>query len=357
MNTELFDYELPEERIAQTPAQRRDRSRLMRVERSSRTVSHHFFAELPDLLPAGTRLFRNNASVLKARLMARRPSGGSVECLLLRPCREDARRWWCLLRPGRRLQAGAQFGIPGHFSATVLNKSTEAEYEVHFDLENCANVVELTEQLGSMPLPAYIRRESQDSRTTEDQERYQTVYADPDRKVAAAAPTAGLHFTPELLDRMAAGGFSFHDLTLHVGLGTFRPISSSTIEAHTMHREFYEIPPSTLSALQTAGSPRLAVGTTSLRAIEHWHRNGSSPVSPPASFTAEADLYIYPPATFYMDALVTNFHLPRSTLLCLLAAFLAPECSEGIEWFKELYAEALAHDYRFFSYGDAMLIL
>jgi S-adenosylmethionine:tRNA ribosyltransferase-isomerase len=182
------------------------------------------------------------------------------------------------------------------------------------------------------------------------------VYADRAKTVAAAAPTAGLHFTPELLGQLAGDGISFADVTLHVGLGTFRPITAENIEDHVIHRELYEIPAATQERFFHPGGRRIAVGTTSLRATEHFRRDHAAPTG--RDFFAEADLFVFPPATFHaVDALVTNCHQPRSTLLCLVAAFLTPGTTDGVTWCREIYAEAVARDYRFLSYGDAMLIL
>ncbi|MDR0536391.1 MAG: tRNA preQ1(34) S-adenosylmethionine ribosyltransferase-isomerase QueA [Puniceicoccales bacterium] len=382
MNTALFDYELPPELIADTPASRRDASRLMLVRRAARTVSHHHFHELPALLPARTVLFRNNARVLRARLAGERPGGGRVECLLLRPA-GSPETWWCLLKPGKKA-AAAGFALPGPATATVLGQS-DGEYRVHFTLPAGETVLTLSEKKGELPLPPYIERARRERGTPPcaqlDHERYQTLYADPRRTVAAAAPTAGLHFSEAVLSALGARGIPCHDLTLHVGLGTFQPMKTETVEEHTIHREFYEIPSTTLAAFDAAvasNAPRLAVGTTTLRALEDHARkheggrqgvgaatgmeNADARTRPPAAggnpVFDEAGLFIHPPCTFLgADALLTNFHLPRSTLLCLVSAFLSPGTMDGIEWFKSLYAEAIARSYRFYSYGDAMLIL
>ncbi|MFZ9683727.1 MAG: S-adenosylmethionine:tRNA ribosyltransferase-isomerase, partial [Cephaloticoccus sp.] len=195
-----------------------------------------------------------------------------------------------------------------------------------------------------------------DSRRDQDLSRYQTVYADRARQVAVAAPTAGLHFTPELLAETARRGVGTADVTLHVGLGTFRPIASETVEAHDIHRELYELPRATAAQLFAPTGRRIAVGTTTVRTVEHFLRSHDQP--PADDFVGEADIYIYPPAEFRgVDALITNFHQPRSTLLCLVSAFLAPGSTDGIAWLHEIYREAIAREYRFFSYGDAMLIL
>jgi S-adenosylmethionine:tRNA ribosyltransferase-isomerase len=384
LRAELFDYDLPERLIAQVPAQRRDESRLLVVHRAEHRIEHRHFRDLGEYLRAGDTLFRNNAAVIPARLHARRPTGGEVECLLLRPAvtvshreggeadrgdpdgllrlppRRDPRNdavqdWWCLLRPGKKLPVGATFELPGEFSATVLEKTGDGTARVRFDTPH-GDILAAANRIGDMPLPPYIERHKAETERALDRERYQTVYADRARQVAAAAPTAGLHFTPELLAQLAATGVKFADLTLHVGLGTFRPITAENIESHDIHRETYEVPSSTARALFAPTGRRIAVGTTSVRSIEDYlarHRT-----APAQRFLGEADIFIYPPRTFAgVDALITNFHQPRSTLLCLVAAFLAPGSAHGIAWLKEIYAEAVAREYRFYSYGDAMLIL
>ena len=366
MKTDLFDYHLPERLIAQTPAQRRDHSRLLVVHRAERRIEHRRFLDLGDYLRAGDTLFRNNAAVLPARLHARRPTGGAVECLLLRPAAASgalaattpatADEWWCLLRPGRKLPPGETFGVPGLFTATVREKADDGTFRVAFAGADGADIVALAQRSGEMPLPPYIAARDDDALKALDRERYQTVYAAPEKSVAAAAPTAGLHFTPELLARLAAAGVHFADVTLHVGLGTFRPIATENIEEHAIHREVYEVPLATQRAQFAPTGRRVVVGTTSLRTLEDFRRKHPAPTG--ADLYDEAGLFIYPPADFLAaDALITNFHQPRSTLLCLVSAFLVPGSTDGIAWLKEIYAEAIARDYRFFSYGDAMLIL
>lgn len=370
LSTDLFDYHLPERLIAQTPTARRDASRLLVVHRAERRIEHRCFTDLGEYLRPGDTLFRNTAAVLPARLLARRPTGGAVECLLLRPAAgADENRWWCLLRPGKKLPPGASFGIDGRFTGTVLQKDDEGAALVDFlcspPLEN---IVAVANQVGEVPLPPYIAREHTADERIADLERYQTVYADRARQVAAAAPTAGLHFTTELLARLASAGVHTADLTLHVGLGTFKPIATATVEAHAIHREIYEVPAATRDAVvaPAAGTRRVAIGTTSVRTLEDFCRKHAARVptgdsalaDPNRSTLGEAAIYLYPPTRFIaVDALITNFHQPRSTLLCLVAAFLTPGSVEGVDWLREIYAEAIAREYRFFSYGDAMLIL
>lgn len=357
MKTDLFDYPLPERLIAQTPAQQRDASRLLVVHRSERRLEHRLFRDLGGYLRAGDTLVRNNAAVIPARLHAHRPSGGQVECLLLRPA-ASADEWWCLLRPGRKLPRGETFGVDGLFTATVREKTAEGTFRVAFACAEGRDILAVANRIGDMPLPPYIAERDDAATKQLDRERYQTVYADRAHQVAAAAPTAGLHFTPQLLEQLAAAGVKFADVTLHVGLGTFRPIATEHVEEHAIHRELYEIPAATQAVLldPRRTGRRIAVGTTSVRTLEHFLRDHAAPLG--RDHFAEADLFIYPPRDFRgIDALITNFHQPRSTLLCLVAAFLQPGSTDGIAWLKEIYAEAVARDYRFFSYGDAMLIL
>ena len=354
LKTELFDYQLPERLIAQKPAERRDQSRLLVVDRAAHTVEHRHFHELPGFLRAGDCLFRNNAAVIPARLHAPRPTGGRVECLLLRPA-AGGNEWWCLLRPGKKLPVGATFGLAGFFSATVRERTADGLARVAFATDD-GDILAVANRIGEMPLPPYIAGRHSEEERNLDRQRYQTVYADRGHQVAAAAPTAGLHFTPELLCELAAQGVGSADLTLHVGLGTFRPIAAVEVEEHAIHREVYEIPAATQQALFATSGRRLAVGTTSVRSIEDFLSAHTAPTG--HDCVGEADIFLYPPHVFRgVDALVTNFHQPRSTLLCLVAAFLAPGSTDGIAWLREIYADAIAREYRFFSYGDAMLIL
>jgi len=357
--TSRFDYDLPGDLIAQTPAARRDGSRLLVVDRQRRSVTHAMFGDLPGYLRPGDTLFRNNAAVLPARLHGRRPTGGAVECLLLRKvgAQPGAETWQCLVKPGRRLQPGAAFEVAGGaLSATVASVGTDGSVLVRFAVAAGDTVVEAANRAGDVPLPPYIER-GDDSHRLEDRERYQTVYADRGRQVAVAAPTAGLHFTPGLLGEIAALGVRTADLTLHVGLGTFKPIGAEEIEAHAIHRELYEIPEDTQRALfPPLAGRRIAVGTTTVRSIEDFLAGHDGPLG--RAHLAETGLFIHPPRVFRgVDALITNFHQPRSTLLCLVAAFLTPGSTDGIGWLMEIYAEAISRRYRFFSYGDSMLVV
>ena len=361
LSTDLFDYTLPPHLVAQTPAARRDASRLLVVNRANRTVSHHTFSDLPQFLHAGDTLFRNNAAVIPARLHAHRPTGGLIECLLLRPdTTQGDNVWWCLVRPGKKLPIAATFAHGDDFAGTILAKDPEGAALIRFTTPPGQSIVDVANRLGDVPLPPYIERADPTAERPRDIERYQTVYADRARQVAVAAPTAGLHFTTELLATLAAQGIGTAEVTLHVGLGTFKPIDAASVEDHAIHRELYELPVVTQRALfpatRTATGRRIAVGTTTVRSVEDFLARHTAALDHP--HFAEAGIYIYPPRTFAgVDALITNFHQPRSTLLCLVSSFLTPGSTDGIAWLHEIYAEAIAREYRFFSYGDAMLIL
>lgn len=357
VKTDDFDYDLPPALIAQHPVAQRDTSRLLVIDRASHTIRHCRFSDLPSFLQAGDLMVRNTARVLPARIHARKNSGGQVECLLLYPTEDDT-TWSALLKPGRRLKPGTRFGLPGHFEAEVIQKDSSGECRVRF-LENAyGHVPGLAEAIGDMPLPPYVdRRENGPADQREDRERYQTVYARPDRTVAAAAPTAGLHFTSSIDQQLLTRGVQTAEIILHVGLGTFRPIESDRVEDHPMHAETYEIPAPTRDQLAADRNGRLvAIGTTSLRALEAFRRSVDRLEGP--AWIDRTDLFIYPPAEFgLVNCLLTNFHLPKSTLLCLVAAFLCPGKTDGIPWLKEIYKTAVENNYRFLSYGDAMLIL
>jgi S-adenosylmethionine:tRNA ribosyltransferase-isomerase len=352
MLTSELDFELPADRIAQSPTDRRDRSRLLVYRRKEREVSHHHFHELPDLLPSNLSIFRNDVSVLKARLSGKRPTGGSVECLLLRPAESSESTWRCLLKPGGKTARAGKFFLPGEYEATVLDSLPSGEYLVRFDLPRDADPLALAQRIGELPLPPYVQRAADDM----DELRYQTVYANTKNRSAVAAPTAGLHFTPDILQRLEEDAHSIHNLTLSVGLGTFRPIETERIEDHPMHAEEFSLEPETKKALLSNDRKKLAIGTTTVRTIEHYLAHPDP--DPQKATRAEANLFIRPPYPFRgIDHLLTNFHLPGSTLLCLVAAFLSPGEKDGLAILKDLYAQAISLEYRFFSYGDAMLIL
>ena len=340
MKTSDFYYDLPKELIAQTPIEKRDASRLMTLERTTGAVEHHHFYELPDFLNPGDCLILNDSRVLPARLLGQRlPGGGACEVLLL--IDRGDKTWECLVRPGRKMRTGAKLSFGnGELTAEVVGELEGGNRLVRFDYDGI--FLEVLEHLGKMPLPPYIKEELQ------DQERYQTVYS----KVlgSAAAPTAGLHFTPELLETIKAKGVEIGYVTLHVGLGTFRPVKEDTIEDHEMHSEFCTIPQETadlINRTKAAGGRCICVGTTSCRTLESWAAEDGH-MEAQAGWT---NIHIYPGYRFkVMDGLVTNFHLPESTLIMLVSAF------AGREHILNAYEEAVREKYRFFSFGDAMFI-
>ena len=334
-----FSFDLPEELIAQTPLQRRDASRLLHLDKNTGELEHAHFYDLPRYLRAGDCLVLNDSRVLPARLIGSRPSGGAVELVLLRDL--GAGKWECLSRPGRKTRPGQEllFG-DGELSATVLEVTEGGNRIVQFHYEGI--FLEVLERLGKMPLPPYIREELQDS------ERYQTVYS---RELgSAAAPTAGLHFTRELLEEIEKKGVNIAYVTLHVGLGTFRPVKEEEIEDHPMHAEFCIVPERTarlVTETKRKGGRIVSVGTTSCRTLESFAREDGS-LEPCSGWT---NIFIYPGYRFKcIDALVTNFHLPESTLIMLVSAL------AGREHVLNAYKVAVEERYRFFSFGDAMLI-
>ena len=333
-------YELPEDLIAQTPTERRDASRLMLLNKTTGQIGHALFSDLPNYIHPGDLLVMNDSRVLPARLIGRKPTGGAVEVLLLRDCGEGS--WECLTRPGKKTHAGAEilFG-EGELTATVEGELPGGNRLLKFKYSGI--FLEVLERLGRMPLPPYIHEELQDS------ERYQTVYS----RIpgSAAAPTAGLHFTKELMGRIRSMGVGIAFLTLHVGLGTFRPVKSENIEDHEMHSEFCMIPEETATAVtetKRAGGRIIAVGTTSCRTLEAFSSEEGT-LKPASGWT---NIFIYPGYRFKcVDALVTNFHLPESTLVMLVSAL------AGREHVLKAYAEAVREKYRFFSFGDAMILI
>ncbi|MDO5400236.1 MAG: tRNA preQ1(34) S-adenosylmethionine ribosyltransferase-isomerase QueA [Eubacteriales bacterium] len=340
MKTHDFYYDLPEELIAQTPLQQRDASRLMVLDRVSGQVTHKHFYDILDYLNPGDCLVMNDSRVLPARLLGHRPTGGAVEVLLLRDL--GGKCWECLCKPGRKMQPGSQviFG-DGELTATVRSVQEDGNRVVEFHYEGI--FLEVLERLGKMPLPPYIKAE------LADQERYQTVYS---REVgSAAAPTAGLHFTRELLEKIREKGVKTAFVTLHVGLGTFRPVKAEEVLDHHMHSELCMISAETaeiLNQTKAQGGRIICVGTTSCRTLE-------SLVNDDGTFKAKSkwtDIFIYPGYRFKaMEGLITNFHLPESTLVMLVSAF------AGREHVLNAYQEAVKERYRFFSFGDAMCII
>ena len=340
LKTHDFWYDLPEELIAQTPLQKRDSSRLLAMDRRTGAMEHRHFYDILDYLNPGDTLVMNDSRVLPARLLGHRPvTGGAIEVLLLRDLGGD--QWECLAKPGRKMQVGQQviFG-DGQLTATVTQVQEDGNRIVKFDYQGI--FLEVLESLGKMPLPPYIKEELQ------DQERYQTVYS---KEVgSAAAPTAGLHFTEELLQQIQEKGIHLAFVTLHVGLGTFRPVKAETLSEHHMHSELCMISEETaelLNRTRKEGGRIVCVGTTSCRTLESLVNEDGS-FSPKSRWT---DIFIFPGYQFKaMDALITNFHLPESTLVMLVSAF------AGRAHILDAYAEAVREKYRFFSFGDAMYL-
>jgi len=371
MRTADFDFLLPLELIAQHPAARRDDSRLLVLQRPQGTLTHHRFPDLISYLRSGDVLVLNNSRVIPARLRGvNMKSRGQFEILLLE---ENATNdWWAMMKPGKRARIGTQIQLGkqnaerGTIIATVAETNPEGHRRLQFS--GCENILTQLDALGEIPLPPYIRRGAtistatdSDSKACEDRERYQTVFAQPPGSVAA--PTAGLHFTPELLEKIRVLGVEVCFVTLHVGLGTFAPVKAESLAEHVMHEERFEISEATARTVNNAKCADrrvIAVGTTSVRVLESAAVAAGSDRD---SFQIKAGpgrtrIFIHPPRAFkIVDALVTNFHLPCSTLLMLVSAFATPGETRGRETILAAYAEAVREQYRFFSYGDAMLIL
>jgi len=348
---------LPPDLIAQQPAARRDGSRLLVLHRKSRIIEHRQFPNLLEFLKPGDVLVLNNSRVIPARLRGvNGKTGGKFEILLLEEC--DNNDWWAMMRPGKRAKIGSQIrvlgknGTPAEIIATVISINDEGHRRLHFS--GTGNLSQELDQLGELPLPPYIERHGE---LPGDRERYQTVFAQPAGSIAA--PTAGLHFTPGFLEKIRARGVKVCFVTLHVGAGTFLPVKVEKIAAHKMHAERFEVGEVTVLAVNAAiksGHRVIAVGTTTLRTLETVARQNAGILN---VFNGKTNIYIFPPAEFQItDALLTNFHLPESTLLMLVSAFAAPgETVRGRDLIVKTYAEAIRQKYRFFSYGDAMLIL
>ena len=337
-----FDYPLPPDAIAQVPAQPRDASRLLVLERGTGAIHHGRFFRIGEWLRPNDLLVVNDSRVIPARLPATRETGGSAEVLVLRPLQGDAERWEALVRPSRRLADGARLTLRTGDRLEVGERLGDGTRAIRFEGDPHA----IMAAAGEMPLPPYIRDRSA------PEERYQTVYAHPPG--SAAAPTAGLHFTTELLARLEVEGVRRAPVTLHVGLDTFRPLEGEFTDEHHIHREWYEIPPATRRAVAEA-ERTVAVGTTAVRVLETAERNAAS--------SGWTDAYITPPFEFRaVEALITNFHLPRSSLLLLVTAFVqagmdAADPYQARDVLLGAYRTALAEGYRFFSFGDAMLIV
>lgn len=345
MRVDDFDYQLPESLIAQRPCDKRDESRLLVVHRESNTFEHKHFYDITDYLKPGDCLVLNNSKVLPARLFGtKRGTGAKVEFLLIKRVQGDL--WQTMVRPGRRVKPGdvIEFG-PG-FSAEVKDFGDQGTRLVEFRYEGI--FMERLEEFGTMPLPPYIERPTVD----EDKDRYQTVYCEPEGSVAA--PTAGLHFTTELLQKIHDRGINVVYVTLHVGIGTFRPVKATLVEDHEMHFEEYEIPGETammINDTKANGGRIISVGTTSSRTLESAAVQGEDGDWIVEAGRGSTGIFIYPGYTFkIIDALITNFHLPKSTLMMLVSALY------DRQKILEIYQEAISQEYRFFSYGDAMFI-
>lgn len=339
MKVSDFKYNLPEELIAQTPIEKRDTSRLMVLNKSKKTIEHKIFKDILDYLEPGDVLVRNNTKVLPARLYGKKETGANVEFLLLNNIEGDI--WECIVRPGNKLHVGTNV-IFGEklLKAKILEIMPGGTRKVEFEYQGIFN--EILDQIGLMPLPPYIHEE------LKEKDRYQTVYAK--YEGSAAAPTAGLHFTPELLEKIKEKGVEIANVTLHVGIGTFRPVKEETVENHQMHSEHFYIKQEDADKINKAkknGKKVIAVGTTSCRVLESI-ANEKGEVQ---ATEGDTQIFIYPGYKFKcLDALITNFHLPESTLLMLVSAL------AGREYIMEAYEEAVKEKYRFFSFGDAMFI-
>lgn len=334
-----FDYELPEERIAQTPIEPRNASRLMVLDPVEETIDHRHFYDLKEYLEPGDTLIFNDTRVMPARLIGHRDqTGGRVEVFLLR--RIDATHWETLVKPGKKAKPGNVICFSDELKCTVTDHTDFGGRVVEFSYEGVFE--EILDRLGETPLPPYIHEK------LEDKERYQTVYNR--EQGSAAAPTAGLHFTKEQMAELQAMGVNLGFVTLHVGLGTFRPVSTDVIEEHKMHKEFYRIPDETaelILATKKAGHRVIAVGTTSIRTLE----SAATAKNEIAGKSGWTEIFIYPGYEFkIVDAIITNFHLPKSTLIMLISAF------AGREFVLSAYKKAVELKYRFFSFGDAMFI-
>ncbi|MDX2183956.1 MAG: tRNA preQ1(34) S-adenosylmethionine ribosyltransferase-isomerase QueA [Gemmatimonadaceae bacterium] len=342
LRTSDYDFALSEALIAQTAVEPRDAARLMHVDRATGTITHRTFRDLDQLLSPGDTLVVNTTTVLKARLLGTRDSGAPAEVLLLRPLGDGT--WEAMVQPGAKLKPGRHVHLADRVSVeivAVLPDSGTRRVRLHAPMSD----TEMIETYGHVPLPPYIDRAD----TPADAARYQTVYRDPQAAGSVAAPTAGLHFTPALLERIAAKGVQRTDILLHVGAGTFRPVSVDDPSAHVMHEEWYQVSPAAatrLNAVRAAGGRVCAVGTTSVRTLSTCYRDGRYHAG-----EGGTSIFLHPPMSVpAIDMLVTNFHLPKSTLVMLVAAV------AGYELTMHAYRTAVAEGYRFYSYGDAMVI-
>lgn len=352
-----FAFELDERLIAQHPLPNRDESRLMRLDRTAARLDHHVFGELPHLLRAGDLLVVNDTRVVPAKFSCLRRTGAAISGLFLREITEG--RWEVMLKNAGRCRPGEQLALKNVQDVTLVLAESLGQGRYVVAVSPPSSAESILQTAGSTPLPPYIHRPA-GREAPEDSRRYQTIYAA--RPGAVAAPTAGLHFTDQLLSALEAVDVQIARLTLHVGLGTFQPVSGEDLAAHRMHAEWYDLPVEAAEAINAAKLDArriVAVGTTSVRVLETVARRCLADgrgglVFPETGWT---DIFLYPPAEFHaIDALITNFHLPRSTLLMLVAAFCSPGRTTGLRTILDAYAEAVAHRYRFYSYGEAMLI-
>jgi S-adenosylmethionine:tRNA ribosyltransferase-isomerase len=336
MKISEFDYNLPKELIAKYPVEPRDKCRLMVLDRKEKTIKHKIFKDIIDFLEEGDTVVLNDTKVIPARLKGKKETGAKIEIFLLRPFSEN--QWEVLIKNIKRLKEGQKVIFGKDFKAKLLEKYDEGKAKVELIGDD---VNKLIKKYGHIPLPPYIEREDEEK----DKDYYQTVFAR--KEGAVASPTAGLHFTPELLEKIKEKGINIVYITLHVGLGTFRPVSVENIKEHKMHEEFYQIPENTIKVIEKTkkdGKSVVAVGTTVVRTLETYAKT--------KKLEGFSDIFIYPPFKFeVVDKLITNFHLPKSTLLLLVSAF------ADKDFILKAYEEAVEKKYRFFSYGDAMLII
>lgn len=340
LQTAAYHYELPKELIAQYPSPQREESRLMHLHAGTGEIAHRKFRDIQSLLKPGDLLVLNNSKVFPARLYGSKENGSKIEILLLNPC-ADEHCWNCLAHPGKRLKEAQWLYFSDSLKGYISKGREDGQREIR--LEYSGSLYDILAEIGHIPLPPYIARQDEQS----DKERYQTVYAKEPGSVAA--PTAGLHFSKELLAELVAAGIQRTELSLHVGIGTFRPVKSASILQHTMHAELVEISQNTAQKINQAkseGRRIVAVGTTTVRSLESFWQDGAL-----QSGKKWTDIFIYPGYQMQVpDALITNFHLPESTLLMMISAF------AGYDLIQKAYQEAVAERYRFFSYGDAMYI-
>ncbi len=359
MKTDDFDYKLPKELIAQAPLKNRDQSRLLVLDKNNGEIEHKKFCDIVDYLNKGDVLVMNNSKVFPARLIGKRKNtGGKVEVFLHKLIKGN--KWQCLVG-GRKIKIELEVEFSNELNCRIVKDNEDGTWDVVFD-KNDKEMMEIVNEIGLVPLPPYIKRDSIESRDSStslrsaqnDKDAYQTVYADDDKVGSVAAPTAGLHFTPELLEKIKARGVQIEYITLHVGLGTFASVKVDDVAKHKMHTEFVEIKKDTIDKIKNAKKNNrkiIAVGTTSVRSLESFWQDPESYNLKAKSYSAWVNIFIYPGCEFkIVDAMITNFHLPKSTLVMLVSAM------AGKDNIDKAYAEAIKEKYRFFSYGDAMFI-